>query len=98
MWQELYDKSSSREERDVALVNIALIEIQEEIERLQWLAEKYRRLKDAWPEALEDLVAEGLLSGISPDSYGREYYWNQGESRVHNRTHDLYLIRTGKMK
>jgi len=98
MWQQLYDKSSSKNERDVAQYYLDKITIEEEIDRLQSLAEKYRQLHGKWPKNLSELVVVGLTKSIVLDKFGRSYYWNETDCQVHNGTHDRYLRMIGKME
>lgn len=91
MWQELYDKSASRQEREVARINMQKIDIDLELERLQSLAEEYKKRKGEWPVSLDALEAAGLSGPIAPDPLGGRFYWSDADGKVRNTINDKYL-------
>ncbi len=96
MWRDIYDHSSSRQEREVALFNLKKIDIEEQLEILQELAVRYLRQYQNWPQSLEDLTAAGYIGPISPDPLGGRYYWSPKDKQVHNTIHDRIIKITGK--
>ncbi len=98
MWQDLYDKSSSKAEREVAKFYLDKIYIDEEVERFQSLAVKYYKNTGKWPENMDDLIRAGLVSDIPKDLFGGKYYWSAEQNQVRNTTQDAYLRKIGKLK
>jgi NADH:ubiquinone oxidoreductase subunit len=98
MWQELYDKSTNKNERAVAKFYLDKIYIDEEVDRYQSLADKYHKNTGKWPESLDDLKAAGLVRDIKKDLFGGEFYWNAEQNQVRNTTQDAYLRKIGKLK
>ena len=98
MWQDLYEKSASKAERDVAKFYLDKIYIDEEVDRYQSLAVKYRKKTGKWPENMDDLITAGLVRDLSGDKFGGKYYWSAEQNQVRNTTQDAYLRKIGKLK
>jgi hypothetical protein len=98
MWQDLYDTAKNKQERDVAGYYLDKIAIEEEMDRLQALAEKYRSRQGKWPGTLNDLVAAGLTGQIPRDRFVKQYYWNAVQNRVGNVSYDAFIRNTAKAK
>lgn len=96
MWRDIYDNSSSKQEREIAMFYLNKIDIEERLEILQELAVKYLRQYQNWPQSLEDLTAAGYIGPITPDPFGGQYYWSPKDQQVRNTIHDKFLKMIGK--
>lgn len=96
MWQQLYDNSPTQNEREIAKTYLDKIQLEEEMDRLQSVAEKYRRQFKSWPQSINDLVSAGFTGPIGSDPFGGRYYWSSQDQQVHNTTQDKHLKRLGK--
>jgi hypothetical protein len=96
MWQQLYDSSPTQKERDIAQTYLDKIRLEEEIDRLQTLAERYLKQAGRWPESLEELVSAGLTGSIGSDPFGGKFYWSPKDQQVRNTTRDEHLKKFGK--
>ncbi len=86
MWQELYDKARDPLDRAVAQYYLRAIAMEEELERLNALARRFRRMQGEWPAGFRDLIAYGLLSRVPEEPFGRKYYWDRGTSAFRSQT------------
>lgn len=96
MWQQLYDSSPTQKEREIAQTYLDKIKLEEEIDRLQSVAERYRLRAGRWPESLEEIVSSGLTGPVALDPFGGKYYWSREKSRVRNTTRDEHLKKFGR--
>jgi hypothetical protein len=96
MWKQLYDSSTSKKEREIAKIYLDKIAIEEEMDRLQELADSFRRSYGRWPDSLEELVLNNLKDSIATDPMGGRYYWDEGSHKVRNTTRDEHLRKLGQ--
>ena len=98
MWQDLYDNSKIKSEREVAKFYLDKIYIDDEVDRYQALAVKYHKNTGKWPESMNDLKTAGLVDDISKDEFGGKYYWSAEQNQVRNTTQDAYWKKIGRIK
>ncbi len=86
MWQELYNTARDTLERAVADYYLKAIALEEELERLNDLSERYRRATGAWPSGFKDLLNLGLLDKIPVEPFGRKFYWDADSHQFFSET------------
>lgn len=83
MWQDIYDNTNNKFEKEVAKFYLDRIEREETIDKLQLAAEAFYKKNGRWPEALNELVSSGLVERIpSRDPLGGVYYWSSEKKKV----------------
>lgn len=92
MWTDIYQNSSNKLERDVAMVYLARIEMEETIDALQKAAREYRAHNGVWPNKLWDLVDAGLVDRIpAEDPFKGRYFWDAGSETVKSTSQKKFL-------
>lgn len=86
MWQELYDTAKRPLDRAVAKYYLNAIAMEEELERLNGLAQRYRSQNGRWPSGFRDLMSAGMLGRVPEEPFGRKYYWDAASSTFKSQT------------
>ncbi len=86
MWQELLNTAKDPLDRAVAQYYLRAIAMEEELERLNGLAQRYRSLSGQWPSGFRDLIAAGMLDRIPEEPFGRKYYWDRVSNTFKSQT------------
>ena len=86
MWQEIFDTAKDPLDRSVAEYYLKAIALEEELERLNSLARRYRSSRGEWPSGLRDLISAGLLSRAPEEPFGKKYYWDAVANAFASRT------------
>ncbi|MCU0607776.1 MAG: hypothetical protein MUF78_10255 [Candidatus Edwardsbacteria bacterium] len=94
MWQDQYGSAKSQEEQAVAKYYLDKIGIEEELDRLQIVAVRFRKTSNRWPASLRELFAAGAVKAAR-DPFGGTYYWSAADSSVRNTTNDAMLKQLG---
>jgi tetratricopeptide (TPR) repeat protein len=86
MWQELFDTAKDPLDRAVAEYYLRAIAMEEELERLNSLAARFRSEQGRWPSGFRDLMMAELLSEIPKEPFGRKYYWDLSSNTFKSQT------------
>ena len=86
MWQELYDTAKRPMDRSVAEYYLRAIAMEEELERLNGLAARFRRDQGRPPSGFFDLIRAGFIRGVPKEPFGRKYFWDPDSLKFRSQT------------
>jgi Flp pilus assembly protein TadD len=95
MWSATYETTRDKLIRANAAAHLRAIQAEEDVTVLEALAQKYRKSHGHFPEAISDLIAAGLLSGIPVDPLGHPYRMEAGGKVVVADPDDLPFLEKG---
>jgi hypothetical protein len=82
LWQELYDRSTNKNEKDVAAFYLKRIKSEEISDALQASARAFRQAHRRWPSDLGELVSAGIIAAIPAEPLGKQYVWDPDSLKV----------------
>jgi hypothetical protein len=95
MWSATYQTTHDKMIRANALAHLGAIQVEEDVTTLDLLAQKYKKIHGRFPEAMSDLVAGGLLSGVPVDPTGHPYKIEAGGKVVVTDPDNLPFLEKG---
>jgi hypothetical protein len=94
LWTQIYNSSENPDIRANAAKRLLALRVDEEVERLQSVADRYRRETATLPESFLQLVQAGYLPGVPVDPLGNPYLLVDGRVQV-SRPNSLPFITKG---
>jgi tetratricopeptide (TPR) repeat protein len=86
LWEEIYESTTNEAMKDNAVYALKMIEIDENLVRLDKALAEYRSRRGSAPRGLRDLVTAGLVRAIPDDPFGGGYFLDPGTGRALNTT------------
>jgi hypothetical protein len=94
LWTQIYNSSADPDIRANAVKRLIALRVDQEVERLQAVAERYQRETRTVPESFLELVQAGYLPGLPVDPLGNPYLLAEGRVQV-SRPDSLPFITKG---
>ena len=82
LWTQIYNNSDNRDIRANAAKRLIALQVDQEVERLQEIADRYRRDTATVPESCLQLVQAGYLPRLPVDPVGNPYLLIDGRVQV----------------
>ncbi len=78
LWEETYNSTDDEAIRINALNHIAGLQVDDDIETLERVVERYQQKNEQLPQSWRDLIAAGMLRGVPLDPAGHPYRLTRG--------------------
>ena len=94
LWTEIYESSTDPEIRNNALIHLKLLRTQADCEKLDLIAEAYKKRSGRAPGNMRELVGAGLLRGLPADPEGYVYVFDADGKAQLNPASPLFKHRS----
>ena len=86
LWEEIYRSSPNEVVREGAEYALKNIHLDETVDALSTLVDRFRSDNGRSPRGLNELVTSGLVKGIPHDPFGGDYFLDPGRQKVMSTT------------